>query len=244
MLRSTRSRVVLVVVVLVVALVAFGLWWYLRDDAPPEAGLVDRPTGTTAPVEGGDAGPTADSADGTWTVAVGEETFAGLRIDEQFPGVDHTAVMRTPGVEGSLTVAGSQVTAAEVTADLTQLESQDTTPPGVPGVGNRANAIRDDGLETNSFPTATFRLTQPISLPSAPVIGEAVEAQATGDLTIHGVTRNVTIPIQARWSGDVIDIAGSLEVVLADYGMTPPSRQFVSVADAGTMELQLAFTRS
>ena len=57
----------------------------------------------------------------------------------------------------------------------------------------------------------------------------------------HGETRAVSIPVEARWNGEVIDVAGSLEVALADHGMTPPTRSFVSVDDVGTMEFQLTF---
>lgn len=74
--------------------------------------------------------------------------------------------------------------------------------------------------------------------------GEEITTDASGNLTVHGETRPVTIPIEARWSGDVIDVAGSLEVALADFGMTPPERPFVSVSETGTMEFQLAFERA
>lgn len=87
-------------------------------------------------------------------------------------------------------------------------------------------------------------MTEPIRLAAAPVAGEQIDVEAVGELTVHGVPRTVTIPVQARWNGDVIDVAGSLEVALADHGMTPPERSFVSVAETGTMELQLTFRRA
>ena len=67
--------------------------------------------------------------------------------------------------------------------------------------------------------------------------------QAVGKLNLHGVTRTVTVPMTARWNGEVIDLTGSLEVRLADYDIDPPAAQIVTVADAGTMELQLTFAR-
>lgn len=54
----------------------------------------------------------------------------------------------------------------------------------------------------------------------------------------------MTIPIQARWSGNLIDLAGSSEIVLADYDIEVPERQFVSVDETGTMEFQLVLERS
>lgn len=62
-------------------------------------------------------------------------------------------------------------------------------------------------------------------------------------LTLHGVTKDVSIPLKAQHSGSVIQIAGPLQITFADYGITPPnSFAVLSVADTGTLELQLFFT--
>src|SRR4051812_40044919 len=84
--------------VIVVALVGFGIWyWFIRDSAPPPATLPDRPTVAAT------AGP-----DGSYSVQTADTTFAGFRIAEEFSGgLDHTAVVRSPAVTGSLTVSGS-----------------------------------------------------------------------------------------------------------------------------------------
>lgn len=243
------KRALIAVVAVVVMAGAFGVWWYLiRDDTPPPAALPDRPAA------GGEDEPTGDGADsdqdtgvpdGSWTIVESENTFAGFRITEQFAGgIDNTAVMHSPTVTGSLQVDGTTIDGVTIEVDLTALESKDSVPPGVPGVENRVGQMRGDGLETDSFPTASFALTEPITLDAEPTADQAITASAIGDLTVHGETRSVTIPIEARWSGDLIDVAGSMEVALADYGMTPPSRGFVSVADSGTLEFQLVFERA
>ena len=73
----------------------------------------------------------------------------------------------------------------------------------------------------------------------------AVTVQATGDLTLHGQTRRVQVPLSARLSGGVIAVTGSLPIVFADYGIQKPSSFIVlSIADQGTMELQLMFTKA
>jgi acyl-coenzyme A thioesterase PaaI-like protein len=41
----------------------------------------------------------------------------------------------------------------------------------------------------------------------------------------------------------VIDVAGGVTIVMADYGMEPPSNSIVSVAGEGELELQVSFTR-
>ncbi len=223
-------KVSLVVVLVVVALGAGAFWWaFVRDDAPAEARLVEREV----------AQDTTGGVEGAWSVQSGPDVFAGYRIQERtVVGVDNTAVARTKGVEGSMVVEGERITAVAVTADLAGLVSQDSQ---VPGVGNRDVAMRTAGLETDEFPTATFTLTEPIDLGPSPQAGQELTASARGELVLHGVTREVTVAISARWNGEVIDLTASAEVALADFGIEQPASQVVTVADTGTIELQLTF---
>ena len=107
---------------------------------------------------------------------------------------------------------------------------------------------RDDevqeALETSSYPTATFVLTEPIELGSAATSGEATTVTAVGDLTIHGVTTSVSIPLQVLLVNDTIVVVGSLDVTFSDYGVSVPTAPIVlSAADNGVIELQLFFTK-
>jgi polyisoprenoid-binding protein YceI len=131
-----------------------------------------------------------------------------------------------------MTVSGAQVTAVEITADMTQLKS-DKSP--------RDQQIKTRGIETSTFPTATFKLTQPITLPGPPEKGKEVDVTATGELTLHGVTKTVDIPLKASWTGDTIAVAGGAKVAFSDYGIEPPTNAIVSVDDNGEFELQLTF---
>jgi polyisoprenoid-binding protein YceI len=218
-------------VLVIVALAAAAFWWFvLRDDAPPKAALVDRTGSTTA---GGPATP-----DGTWTVQRGDRVFAGYRVLELFGGetIKKTAAGRSPAVTGTMTIARTKITAAKVTVDLTQLKSDRS---------QRDNRIKAQGLETDTFTTATFTLTQPVTLPAAPVRGVAVTVKVVGQLDLHGVKKTVTFDLQARWNGDTIDVAGSTPIVMKDYNIDPPNvGGFVSVDDHGTVELQLTFVKS
>jgi polyisoprenoid-binding protein YceI len=231
MRRSKIVQVAVVLVVLVVLAAGGAFWWaYLRDDAPEEAQLVDR-----ANAEQTDS----STLDGTWTVAPGPEVFAGYRIDERtVVGVDNTAVARTGDVEGQLVVDGSEITEISVIADLATLVSQDDQ---VPGVGNRDAAMRGAGLETDTFPTATFTSTDPVDLGTLPEPGEEVRIDVPGELELHGVVQPVTVAVVARWNGELIDLTASTDVVLADHGIEQPAVQVVTVADVGTIELQLTF---
>ena len=248
-----RKRWWLVAIAAVVALVVAGgaVWYFVfRDDAPAEVSI-DRAANSID--DGTDAGTTATSGgspgkgsglDGTWNVdqSIGTfsdftSSFAGFRVQEELAGIGaKTAVGRTPKVTGTMTITNGVVPNASFDVDMTTLTTDDS---------RRDNAIRTQAIETARFPKATFVLTQPIQLGSIPDDGEQIEVDATGSLTLHGVTKTVTIPLQAQRKGDVIAVVGSLEVPFSDYSISQPrSAVVLSVEDKGTFEVQLFFTRA
>jgi polyisoprenoid-binding protein YceI len=223
-----------------VALVALGLWWFLRDDAPKAVDL-DAAVGAV-----GNTGPaaSADGVAGDWTVdtTVGEfsyedstGTFVGFRVSEELSGIGSTtAVGRTPAVSGTMTIDGTNLAAATIEADMTALTTNNS---------RRDNPARN-ALGTSQFPTATFALTSPIDLGDAAATGAKTAVTATGDLTVRGVTKSVEIPLEAQLTGSTIVVVGSLPVVFSDFGVEAPTAPIVlSVDDHGTMELQLFFTK-
>ena len=67
----------------------------------------------------------------------------------------------------------------------------------------------------------------------------------TGDFTLHGVTKKVTIPLEGRWDGKDVQVVGTLPIVFGDYSITAPTAPVVaSVDDHGEMEFQLFFDAS
>ncbi|MCJ7709412.1 MAG: YceI family protein, partial [Chloroflexi bacterium] len=104
--------------------------------------------------------------------------------------------------------------------------------------GNRDRQLSRQALETATYPEAGFTLTEPIELGTEPAEGQVVEVTATGDLTLHGVTKSVQIALQARREGDMIAVAGSLPIAFADFGIQKPQAMVVlSVEDRATVEL-------
>lgn len=229
------AKFALIAVVLVIVLGGLGFWFFvLRGDAPERAGLPQR-DGTTTSIAAGQ--PTG--ADGQWVVdgTTNAGSFVGYRISELFAGdtIEVTAVGRTPGVTGNFTVAGTQLVSGTLTADLTRLASDSN---------RRDDAIRTQGLETSEFPEATFVVAGPVDLGGPPADGATVNLVIPGDLTLHGVTKRVEVPVAARWSGNTLDVAGGTAIVLSDFGITPISNPFVTIADTGEFEMQLVFTRA
>ncbi|MCU1370965.1 MAG: YceI family protein [Ilumatobacteraceae bacterium] len=226
----------LIAAIIVVVLVGGAALWFfvLKDDPEPELS-VDTGTDTSQTT----TGTTPASLDGTWSIQEGGDTTAGFRIEESFASglADHTAVGRSEDVTGSIAIEGSAITEGSFTVDLTGLAFTDN-PAGF-SVTNRANAMKNRGLETSTFPDATFELTEPIDFGEQPAAGETVTATATGDLTIHGVTKPVTFDVEAKVVGDTIRVATAdpVPVVLADYDIDKPEGgPIASVDDKGSFE--------
>jgi polyisoprenoid-binding protein YceI len=254
--RSWLRVLVLGIGLAVLAAAAAGTWYlFLRAPAPAEVALGAEPVATASaspePTESATPGAmaSADAAapaglDGTWTVdpSIGSfddfsGSFVGYRVQEELVGVGAaTAVGRTPEVTGSLTLDGTAITEATFEADLTTLQSDS---------GMRDGQLGRQGLETDTYPTATVVLGEPIELGSLPAEGDTVETTAIGDLTLHGVTQRVEIPVEARLADGVVTVVGSLPIAFNDYGMTAPeSMRVLSIDENGTMEFKLHFTQA
>jgi polyisoprenoid-binding protein YceI len=219
------------VLVVILGLGAGIYFLVFSDDSPPPLHLSKEKKGATAAPSTGLAG--------TWSAT--ENGIAGYRVREKLGALpaESDAVGRTSDVTGGFTLtddSGLQVAAISVDVDLTTLKSDES---------QRDGRLRDQGLETNQFPTATFASDGPIDVPDAARSGTEVTIDVTGDLTIHGVTKEVTIPIQARLNGDTIELVGSLTFPLTDFDIDKPSSfAVVSIEDDGTLEFQLFFTKT
>jgi len=151
--------------------------------------------------------------------------------------IDNDATGKSTDVTGSMTINGTTVSDVTVTANLAALKSDKDL---------RDNALKSRGLETDKFPTAKFVASGPVTLPSAPAKGATVKVEVPGSLTLHGVTKDVTVPIEARWDGKTVQVVvKQLNINLPDYSITPPTGGPVAeVDDHGDLELQLFFTKA
>jgi len=236
-----------------VAVVAVAAWFFfLRDDAPDAAtsdaaiAALGDDTGSIPPGNTPSGSVEPASVDGVWTVdtsvgtaeyPIDDRSYVGYRVTEELASIGtNTVVGRTLGVTGRLEIAGTRLMAVDILADLTRLESDSS---------GRDSALRTQALETAAFPEATFVSTGPVDLGEVPANGETVTIDAAGELTLHGVTNTVTVPLEATLVGDTIVIVGRASVAFADFDITTPTAAIVvSVDDVGELEFQLYFVRA
>jgi polyisoprenoid-binding protein YceI len=261
----SRTTALAVALVAVVAVAIGGYLVYdnvLRGDAaapltlpsavPSASNAAVDPTGSVDPTDAATADPAASASTGAstgtgsgdlagdWTVASG--SLAGYRVREQLANLpaESDAVGRTDQVTGTITLGGSgdavQLTAADLSVDMTTLASDKS---------QRDNRLRNEGLQTDQFPTATFKLTQPVDVPANALTGTPSDVTLVGDLTVHGVTKSVSIPAQVQLSDGQIQVAGSLTFPLSDFSITAPNIGgfIVSIADTGTLEFAVNFAK-
>jgi polyisoprenoid-binding protein YceI len=218
------------VVVLGGAALAFGPGIYAdyandNAEAAPTIAPSAPAAGTTEPSAAAEVN--ADDLSGTWIV--GPDSFSGYRVDEVLSGNDVTVVGRTEDVTGELTVDSLSLTAATITVDVASIATDE---------GARDEYFRDTAMQADEFPTATFTLTEPVTL-EASVAGVAQTLEAAGELTMHGVTQPVTVDLQAALTETGGQVVGSIPITFSDYEVTAPDLGFVSVEDAGAVEFSL-----
>lgn len=228
---APRTRNIVIAVIAAVLLVTVvGPFLYfnvIKDDAPERLSLDDIETDGSDTTDGA-----ADGIEGAWSVT--GDSVVGYRIEETLFGQSAEAAGRSEGVTGELTIEGTTVTEASFEVDMTTFESD---------ASQRDGQFEGRIMEVDEFPTATFVLTEPIELGAVPELGEQITTTATGDLTLHGVTREITIDLAARLDGSTFAVDGTTTVTFSDYGIDDPSGGPASVGDDGELEVLLVFGR-
>ncbi len=224
---TPRLKLLVAVPLALAALVVGGTWVYVNvveGDPPERLALPSAAPSSTATFSG--------TVDGTYQVTSGSQV--GYRVKEVLFGQDATAVGRTDKVTGTLTIAGTRVTATTFTVDMASVTSDQS---------RRDNQFRGRIMDVSTYPTATFALTSPIDLGSVPADGVTITTTATGDLTLHGTTKRVTFEVKARRSGGTVEANGSIHLVFDEWGIPSPSFGPAEVQDNGELEFLLVFAK-
>ena len=222
-------------IVVVVGLVYGGILMYTKVINPPEDKLNEDDLSaivrdsSTAP----SSTPTPDvGITGTWLAT--NQSTVGYRVKEVLGGVDTEGVGRTNQVNGSLRIQETTLLSTVFEINVASIKSDSS---------KRDSQFSGNIMDTATYPTATFRLLTPIELGAVPTDGQNITATAQGELTLHGVTQQVSFDVTAKIANGIIGVLGSIDITFADYGIANPSNAFVSTGDTGLLEFVLAFER-
>ena len=134
----------------------------------------------------------------------------------------------------------------EILFDVKELSRTRVSVTVEPGDLNSDNALRDrhmreDLLEIVRFPLATFTSSESELEPGSNAA--ALRGTLHGTLEMHGVTRKVSVPVQAELDGGTLQAEGTFTVNLTDFGMSPPRLLGLKVKNAVAIEVHMVAVR-
>jgi polyisoprenoid-binding protein YceI len=180
------------------------------------------PASTTAPSNAPANDPGAqlyqiDPAQSEVRYQVNETFFQGNRLN--------TAVGRTKGIAGELSINFAQPTQSqigEIVIDISQFTSDES---------RRDNFIRRQGLESATYPTATFKTTSITGLPDKVSVGDQITFQMTGDLTVKHTTKPVTWDVTLKVGDNQLTGSATTQILMSDFGVGPLQLPILATED-------------
>ncbi len=137
---------------------------------------------------------------------------------------NNDAVGTTHSVSGSFGIStGSSplVAAMNITVDLRTLQTDSSM---------RDHFVRQNYLETDTYPTATFVSTSVQGLPASYSDGQVVHFQLIGNLTLHGQTNKEVFDVQGKVVGNTITGTATSTIYMTDFGIQPPNLANIAIA--------------
>jgi len=164
----------------------------------------------------------------TYQIAPGSKNVVEFHAEDTYDSFDG----RTNKVTGAITADPSHPSAAtvEVSVDMASLDT--------------ANSLRNREmarayLDTKEHPTAKFKSVSVIA-PDAIGPNQPADIKVTGDFTLHGVSRRMTIPVRVVLIPDGrVHATSTFTVHMPDFGISVPKNILVTVDDNVPVRLDL-----
>lgn len=195
-----------------------------------------------APAAGARGGPPPPDPKKPHRLDVAAGTRARYKVQEQLAGIPFPsqAVGTTESVAGMLIVNpdGSFDPKSKLTVDLKALTSDQSMRDGY---------IQGNTLETEKFPTLELVPKRAQGLPAPLPAGQREQAgfRLITDMTLHGVTKEVTWTVVSTFANDAVSGRATTTVDFATFNLTKPSlARLLSVDDKIELEVEFRFKRS
>lgn len=168
----------------------------------------------------------------TYTITDDGKNYATFESEATLETIKGT----TTKLSGTITADPANATgaAAAIIVDLTSLDT---------GISMRNEHMRGAKfLDTEKFATATFK-TVSVSGPKTIAPNQPAELSLTGDFTLHGVTKRITVPARvvvipeseitksSRGPGDWIHGSVTFPIKLTDYSIAVPEKLVLKLSN-------------
>lgn len=137
---------------------------------------------------------------------------------------NNDAIGTTHSVTGSFSIkrgASPLVEGMKITVDLSTLQTDSAM---------RDRYVRQNTLQTDIYPDATFVSVSTQGLPSTYTDGQTVQFQLIGNLTMHGKTNKEVFAVQGQIVGSTITGKATSTIYMTDFGITPPDLANIAIA--------------
>ena len=157
--------------------------------------------------------------------------WVGFHLEDTLEEIDADTKKVSGSVNADLAnPAGSSVS---LTVDTASLDS---------GMKMRDDDMRETYLETKKFPTATFKSTN-VTGPASLDVGQSADLKVAGDLTLHGVTRRIVVPVHVTLeSVRRAHLTSKFTIRMSDYNVTIPEKLVLAVANEVDVKFDLVAT--
>ncbi|MDO5031607.1 YceI family protein [Corynebacterium sp.] len=191
----------------------------------------------TEPINAEHTKPATTELDGSWRVVKGSPhnfTSVGFTIDEILPAEKTATSGSTKDVTGQAEIKGTTVEEASIVVNMDEL----TTDKKV-----RDQNMKTKLFETSTYPAASFTLTKPVDLAEVPADGSLGKVELTGDLEIHGVSKEITQEFEVARDGETILLGGDIPVNRLEYGIETPEMIAAKISEVGAINVRVTLQK-
>ena len=164
----------------------------------------------------------------TYEIKSDAKSVAEFHAEDSYDSFDG----KTSKVSGAIVADPAAPSAA--TVDVTvNMASLDT------GNGLRNREMKELYLDTKQYPTAKFKSVS-VEGPASVAPNQPADIKVTGDFTLHGVTKRMTIPVRVVLIPvGRIHATSSFKVHMPDFGINVPNNILVTVNDEVPVRLDV-----
>jgi polyisoprenoid-binding protein YceI len=200
----------------------------------PATEIVVQPTQTSVPIENPPAQskPTATQVTAQEPEPTATEQSAQVQTFVIVPGESSVTyevgeVFIREGNVFNLAVGVTNVVSGEFQIDYNNPQNSMIGPISVDiskftsDQGLRDRAIREEWLESNTYPIATFVPTSIEGIPEAGEEGVEYSLRITGDMTIREITKEVTFDATVKVENDIMSGTATTTLLMSDFEVGP-----------------------